>query len=250
MRWMILLCLASGCAFSQGPRPEDDIKLAREMADMYYRSGKFFDAANRFGYILKQNPDDWDALIGYGNSAREVGNEFYHQATEMAAKNDAVGAKQAAVRGFDYHKSSWETFNKALTLRPDDPEALYGLGLFYYHRASGAYNLFVDKEEAVVKAMFEGAQGCFEKYVSQRPTSVNGHRYLGLSLLGLDRGKDARIHLLAFLDALERDRKVVEAQKPQTDEERAVRDDVLTKLKRDIDDAKAVLRDLDSKKTP
>lgn len=250
MRWTLpLWAFAAACSFTPSPR-EDEIKVAREMADLYYRSGKFFDAANRFGFILKKNPEDWEALIGYANSSREVGNEFYHQATGLAAKGDAVGVQQAAQRGFDYHKSSWEAFSKALDMRPDDPEALFGLGLFYYHRASGAYRLFVDvdKEQDVVKAMFKEAQGCFEKYVAQRPSSYNGHRYLGLILIGVERPADARVHIEFFLKSMQDLKQQIEETKPQDDEERAKRDDMLGKLKKDIEDAKGVLRELDETK--
>jgi tetratricopeptide (TPR) repeat protein len=88
----------------------------------------------------------------------DVGFEFGMVALRMSLLPDAV-----------------EAFQQVLTLRKDDPSALYGLG-----RAQIGLNKFQDARES------------FEHYVQLRPKDASGHYALGFALQALQQTAEAR----------------------------------------------------------
>jgi tetratricopeptide (TPR) repeat protein len=88
----------------------------------------------------------------------DVGFEFGMVALRMSLLPDAVQA-----------------FEQVLTVRKDDPNAIYGLG-----RAQMGLNKYQDARES------------FDRYIQLRPKDASGHYALGFALQALQQNMDAR----------------------------------------------------------
>ena len=123
------------------------VSLWRAQAHTAVQSGKLEKALALLIDARKLDPPNFDVQFDFGMVA-----------LRMSLFPDAVDA-----------------FEAALKARPDDPQALYGLG-----------------RSKIALAKFDGARQTFERYVLLRPDDASGHYALGFTLQALQRTPEAR----------------------------------------------------------
>lgn len=208
------------------------------MAIDNYQAGQFELALTQFSRIVEDDEDDYEAVIGLANACREVGNDRYLRATTLANAGRYDVAREAALEGHQMHTTSLGWFERAKLMRPNDARPIYGEGLLYYSRASGAYRLFAQDEDAEIVACAEGAVQNFEQAAEKMADSAMTHRYLGLMLVVVARFEDAIPHLERYADALrERMQTITTWNAPE--EMRAERDREIQSMEDEMDDLQA-----------
>jgi tetratricopeptide (TPR) repeat protein len=192
----------------------------------YYRGGRFELAMRQFGALVKKDRNDYESVLGYANALREVGNDRYTQATALAEARRLEGAQEKAREGHEYHTQALGWFEWAIQLRPGDPRPYYGRGLLYYHRASGAFRLFAQDEQAEIRKCAEGAVRSFDAALERQAATPLVHRYLGLMKVVLGQYRDAVPHLERYLEAVRERKRAFEEWRAPTDVQEQVREEI------------------------
>jgi tetratricopeptide (TPR) repeat protein len=175
--------------FKQAIQQKPDFVSAHvDLALLLVQTMRQDDAVVEFKEALRLDPDRNDALSSLLNiwrtqaqGALQTGDlekalALLIQARKIAPQDADVGFEfgMVALR-MSLLPDAEQAFQKVLTLRKDDPKAVYGLG-----RAQIGLHKFQD------------ARGSFEHYVQLRPKDASGHYAFGFALQALQQTAEAR----------------------------------------------------------
>ena len=213
----------------------DKSSLAIENAKGVYDAGRFDQAKSVFKVSLEYCPENYDALIGYGNACREYGTELFATVDLLVRQNKPDTAKKTYEEANQNHGEADRAFRSALVLKPDDLAPRYGLGLLWYQRATSPVDYphplddRVNRRDARDKAIAE-----FEIIVREHPNLMQARRYLGLALFAAARLEEGRAHLQAYHDYQQAQYNRWLSATAQTDVEKQTKQQELAKIESDI----------------
>jgi tetratricopeptide (TPR) repeat protein len=198
--------------------------------------------------ILQQDPRDFEALVAMANCEREIGTQLYQSATRRLDKPDRAtadvkAAQEEVDRAVHHHAAARQAFEKALSDKPKDAAAMYGLAQLYLSRASGTYRLFTENEQAEVDRHFKAAVHWFEQVVTAEPASYHAHRNLGFAYLGTGARLKARPHFEKYLERLRAMQAQAKKVQPRSERERAMLEAQLTRIRTDIADTEDLIEE-------
>ena len=206
-----------------------------------YDGGKFDLAKQVYMRALEYCPQNYDALIGFANAAREYGTQLYARADATARQGKIEAARKEVEEANQNHQSSDQAFRSALLLEEDDLAPHYGLGLLYYQRATTPANFpyplddRVNRRDARDRAIKE-----FKTVVAKHSNLLQVRRYLGLALFAAGVFDEGRDHLRAYHDRMQANYTEWMTFRPGSDAEKELKRIELTKIELDI----AAVRDV------
>ncbi len=155
-----------------GSGSEGDRRLAAlELADIYTARGRVSAAVGVLEDILKQNPEDFEALnaiglIEMGKENPKKAGDYFRKATETGeARPEGWNNLGLVLRASGDHKGAEEKYKKALAADPNFAPALKNLAILY------------DK----YMGRFSEAIALYENYLKIRPTDEEAQKWLKAS---------------------------------------------------------------------
>lgn len=242
-RWMsiALLALAGGCHTCDD---HDKSLLAVLNAKGVYDGGKFDMAKQVYMRSLEYCPENYEALIGYANAAREYGTQLYARADATARSGKLEAARKEIEEAGQNHMESDRAFRSALLLDEEDLAPHYGMGLLYYQRATSpaafpfALDDRVNRREARDRAIAE-----FKTVVEKFPNLLQVRRYLGLALFAAGKFDEGRDHLRAYHDQMQGEYNGWLSFRPTSDAEKEQKRIRLTQVEQDIAAVRSLFTD-------
>ncbi|TLN27028.1 tetratricopeptide repeat protein [bacterium] len=155
-----------------GSGSEGDRRLAAlELADIYTARGRVSAAVGVLEDILKQNPEDFEALnaiglIEMGKENPKKAGDYFRKATEVGeVRPEGWNNLGLVLRASGDHKGAEEKYKKALAADPNFAPALKNLAILY------------DK----YMGRFSEAIALYENYLKIRPTDEEAQKWLKAS---------------------------------------------------------------------
>ena len=195
-----------------------DWNMVRQVAFLAFSIEKYEGAIGYFGDYLAENPDDNEARLFYGRALSEAGMplESIAQYKKILSKDrtPAVLIDLAlAYADIDSSQRAMEILQKATEEFPDDPSTIFYRGVVYsrkrdYENAAATYSRFLDLRPDDAQAMFglgdalqqlgntDSAIVIFKKLTSMTPGDALGANYLAYLLIDSDRELDLADSLL------------------------------------------------------
>src|SRR4029078_4431690 len=179
------------------------------------------------------NEDGW---LGLANAARELGNLQYQSAAELAAQGKSADSKRVFKDATDNHMLAYELFHRKIKERPDDMAPHYGLGLFYYERATSPVPFPFPLDDTVRRPQERDLSMAEFQLILAKGELVQVHRYLGLALFAAGRMDEGRPHLKRLHDIQQNAYEQVLRSPGSTDEEKKTKENKLNMVNKEIED--------------
>jgi len=234
-----LVAAAGGC----GNCPDHArSEQSKELGLQWYNSGRYDQAKLMFSNCVEQCPDNEEGWIGLANACREYGNTQFKIAADLAAQGKANEVKKVYREAAESHTLAYDIFHRKIVDFPDDMAPHYGLGLLHYQRATSVLPFPFPTDDTLNRQKERDlAIDEFTLVVSKAPQAWQAHRYLGLVLFAAGRMEEGRPHLKRFHDAQQALYEKVLQWPGSTDQEKATKENALSKVSREIEDIRDVL---------
>ena len=218
------------------------VRTSFEWAKRQYDVGRFDEARKYYMIALEQCPDFYDGMLGLANACREYGSQLFAATSELVVQRKPDQAQKMHQQAKEQHAQALSWFERTVELKPADERPHYGLGLFFYQRATspvpypyGMSDKGRQKERDLAIREFEI---CLEKV----PTSYQAHRYLSLSLFAAGRMEKGRQHLLLYHDFVQKTYDHISITWPgSAEEDKKKKDIALRALEREVGEVRDVL---------
>lgn len=163
---------------------KDDPRSHINKGAAYVMLKKFTDAKSEYEYVLKDNPENAEALYGLGNVEYKQGNK--HVAVDLYKKALAINPEYTNalnnLGGLYIELEDWDSaidvLQQSLRLQPDFPESFYNLG--------GAYES---------KGLFTEAEQAYRSALSLRQNDADTLAHLATVLYNQNKVDDAAKYL-------------------------------------------------------
>lgn len=243
--------LLAGCGTTLDPDYVAEVQLANE----YYKNGKFEEAMRKYEDAIEKFPNGYEAIVGLGCADREWGFRKFIEAEDLFRARKVELAKTEFQKASGYHDKAQKLFHRAIQLRPDDLLAHRELGHFYYKRATSPYSYpyrLDDQENR--RAELDRAIEKFTMIVEKVPNEYFAQRYLGLALFAKGDSPKGRRHLEVYLWGMATARKyIIKSSSGNNSEEREDAEKRLREIDRELAGVRDVLEgyvlDLKRRKT-
>lgn len=250
-RPLCVLCVLCGCA---NPENDPEFKIDIQLANDYYKHGKFEEAMRKYEDAIEKCPESYQAIVGLASSDREWGLRKFGEAEEMFRIKKADLAKREFEKAVNVHATAQRLYRKAIEMRPDDPLAYRELGLFYYRRATSPYSYpyRLDDAENRTKERDLAIEN-FKFVVKKEPKAYFAQRYLGLAMFSAGNTSEGRTHLEAYLQGMASAREYILKTAPREGpEHREDLDRRIREIDKDLGEVRGLLlsylSDLEEKK--
>ena len=160
------------------------IDATLEISTLAFKQGEYVKAKAGFLQVLQDEPDNYQAMLGLGNSCRELGSYFYNEAyAAIENKNNDV-AKIHQKRAEDEHNISYSAFKKLTERNNQDPQVMAAMGLLFHQRAIHAMKLSPVGQEfdSQIEANCNEAIDLFKRAVDLVPKSTTTRKFLAMAL--------------------------------------------------------------------
>jgi tetratricopeptide (TPR) repeat protein len=215
---------------------------AYESADFAFKGGNYDLAKNIYSRCVELCPDHEDGWLGLANTCREVGNNMFKGAADLAASGKIADSKKVFKDAVENHAFCYEILQRRLRKDGEDRAARYGLGLLYYQRSTSVLPFPFPLDDTVNRQKERDlAIAEFTWIVKRHPDAWQAHRYLGLALFAAGRMDDGRAHLNKFHDAQQTLYARILRWPNATDEEKMRKESALQAVNKDIEDIRDVL---------
>jgi tetratricopeptide (TPR) repeat protein len=216
--------------------------MAYELAKFNYDSKKYDQAKNLYSRAVEKCSANEEGWLGLANAAREYGNLQYQSAAELAGQGKIPDSKRVFKEATDNHILSYEIFQRKIKERPEDMAPHYGLGIFYWQRATSPVPFPFPLDDSKRRQNERDlAIKEFELVLSKAPRAWQAHRYLGLALFAADRMDEGRQHLKIFHDAQQALYERILQWPGASDEEKHRKEISLAMVSKELDDIRDVL---------
>jgi tetratricopeptide (TPR) repeat protein len=216
-------------------------KIAYELADFNFKNGKYDQAKTLYSRCVEKCSDNQDGWLGLANAARELGNLQYQSAAELAGQGKIPDSKRVFKDATDNHMVAYEIFLRKIKERPDDMAPHYGLGLFYYQRATSPVPFPFPLDDKKRRGNERDLAITEFQLILAKGELVQVHRYLGLALFAAGRMDEGRPHLKRFHDIQQSAYERILRMPGTSDEEKKIKEDRLNAVTKEIDDIRDVL---------
>lgn len=250
-RLPILVVLAAGCSNAE---KDPDFQLDMQLANEYYKHGKFEEAIRKYEDAIEKVSSSYRAIVGLACADREWGLRKFEEAEEMFRIKKADIAKREFEKAVAVHSTAQRLYLKAIELDKNDPLAYRELGYFYYRRATSPYSYpyRLDDEGNRTKER-DLAIRYFQLVVAKEPKTYFAQRYLGLALFASGNSSEGRLHLEEHLKGMGAAREYIVKTAPhQTAEQREDVERRLREIDKEIGEVRdfmvAYVNDLEEKK--
>ncbi len=221
---------------------DDRVRIAFEFAKKKYDIGKFDEAKSLYSKTLELCPDFYEGMLGLANACREYGNQLFAAVNELVAQKKTDQAQKLYQQAKENHSQSMAWFQKTMELKPGDERPHYGLGLLFYQRATSPVPYPYPMTDKGRQRERDLAISEFETCIRKVPDSYQARRYLGLLLIAAGRMMEAREHLAAYYEFVQRTYDHVLDTWPGTaEEDRRRKEAALQNLEKEISDVREIL---------
>ena len=215
---------------------------AFESAEFAFKGGNYDLARNIYSRCVELCADNEDGWLGLANTCREVGNNQFKAAADLAASGKIADSKKVFKDAAENHAFCYEILQRRLRNDSEDRAARYGLGLLYYQRSTSVLPFPFPLDDTTNRQKERDlAIAEFSWIVKRNPDAWQAHRYLGLALFAAGRMDDGRMHLNKFHDAQQALYARVLRWPSATDEEKLRKENALQAVNKDIEDIRDVL---------
>jgi len=234
-----LAALMAGCHTCED---HEGSETAFELAKFNYENGKYDQAVTLYSRCVEKCADNDQGWLGLANAAREYGNVQYKTAADLAGQGKIADSKRVFKEANANHQLSYEVFHKKMRENPEDMGPHYGLGLFYYQRATTPLPFpFPLDDTARRQKERDLAIMEFELILKKAPQAWQAHRYLGLALFSAGRMDEGRPHLKVFHDSQQNLYEKILQWPGSSDEEKRRKEMSLAMVNKEIEDMRDVL---------
>lgn len=231
--------LGAGCGNCED---HEASKLSFELAKFNFDNGKFDQAKVLYSRCVEKCADNYEGWLGLANACREVGNNEFKGAADLAGQGRVQDSKKLFKDGAENHAEAYQLFQLKLKENPDDVAPHYGLGMLYYQRSTSVLPFPFPLDDVVNRQKERNlAIDEFTLVIQKAPRAYQARRYLGLALFAADRMDEGRPHLKIFHDAEQALYERVLNWSGATDEEKLRKETTLKSVNKEIDDIRDVL---------
>jgi tetratricopeptide (TPR) repeat protein len=216
-------------------------KISKELAEFNYANGKYDQAKTLYSRCVEKCSANEDGWLGLANSARELGNLQYQTAAELAGQGKIQDSRRVFKEATENHMMAFELFHRKISERPDDMAPHYGLGLFYYERATSPVPFPFPLDDTKRRGNERDLAIAEFQLILKKGELVQVHRYLGLALFAAGRMDEGRPHLKRYHDIQQSAYEHVLRMPGSSDEEKKTKDARLTAVNKEIEDIRDVL---------
>ncbi len=237
-RWTTVLILAAGCSNAE---KDPDFQIDMQLANEYYKHGKFEEAIRKYEDAIEKIPSSYRAVVGLACADRGWGLRKFGEAEEMFRIKKVDIAKREFEKAVAVHATAQRLYLKAIEMNHEDPLAYRELGYFYYRRATSPYSYPYRLDDEVNRTRDRDlAIQHFRVVVAREPKTYFAQRYLGLALFASGNSSQGRLHLQEYLKGMGAAREYIVKSAPHQSAEQ--REDVERRL-REIDKEIGEVRD-------
>ncbi|HVE39999.1 MAG TPA: hypothetical protein VNM14_08945 [Planctomycetota bacterium] len=216
-------------------------QMSKELAEFNYAHGKYDQAKTLYSRCVEKCSDNEDGWLGLANSSRELGNLQYQSAAELAGQGKIPDSKRVFKEATENHRIAFELFHRKIQERPDDMAPHYGLGLFYYQRATSPVPFPFPLDDTKRRGTERDLAIAEFQLILKKGELVQVHRYLGLALFAAGRMDEGRPHLKRFHDIQQSAYERIIRMPGSSDEEKKNKEARLTAVSKEIEDIRDVL---------
>ncbi len=216
-------------------------QMSKELAEFNYANAKYDQAKTLYSRCVEKCSDNEDGWLGLANSTRELGNLQYQSAAELAGQGKIPDSKRVFKEATENHRIAFELFHRKIQERPDDMAPHYGLGLFYYQRATSPVPFPFPLDDTKRRGTERDLAIAEFQLILKKGELVQVHRYLGLALFAAGRMEEGRPHLKRFHDIQQNAYERILRMPGSSDEEKKTKEARLTAVNKEIEDIRDVL---------
>jgi tetratricopeptide (TPR) repeat protein len=233
-----LVALLSGCHTCEDHQAS---QLSCEVAEFNYKNGKYDMAKTLYSRCVEKCSANEDGWLGLANSSRELGNIQYQSAAELAGQGKIPDSKRVFKDATDNHAVAYEIFQRKIRDRPEDMAPHYGLGLFYYQRATSPVPFPFPLDDSKRRGKERDLAISEFQLILAKGELIQVQRYLGLALFAAGRMDEGRPHLKRFHDFQQALYEKVLRLPGTTDDEKKIKESKLSLVTKEIEDIRDVL---------
>jgi hypothetical protein len=211
------------------------------MAKFNYENKKYDQAKTLYGRCVEMCADNEEGWLGLANACREFGNIQYQTAADLAGQGKIQDSKRVFKEAGESHQLSYQIFQRKIKDYPDDMAPHYGLGLFYYQRATSPVPFPFPLDDSNRRGKERDLAISEFQQILKKGELFQVHRYLGLALFAAGRMEEGRPHLKRYHDIQQNVYERVLRSPGSTDEEKKRKEAAMAMVTREIDDIRDVL---------
>jgi tetratricopeptide (TPR) repeat protein len=216
-------------------------QISFDLAKFNFENGKYDQAKTLYSRCVEKCSANEDGWLGLANASRELGNLQYQSAAELAGQGKIPDSKRVFKDATDNHMLAFELFHRKIKERPDDMAPHYGLGLFYYQRATSPVPFPFPLDDSKRRGNERDLAIAEFQLILKKGELTQVHRYLGLALFAAGRMDEGRPHLKRYHDIQQHAYEQILRSPGTTDDEKKTKEARLTAVNKEIEDIRDVL---------
>jgi hypothetical protein len=230
--------VVSGCSNCQD---HEASQISYDLAEFNFRNGKYDQAKTLYSRCVEKCADNENGWLGLAAAARELGNFQYQSAAELAGQGKIQDSKRVFKDATDNHMMAFELFQRKIKEHPDDMAPHYGLGLFYYQRATAPVPFPFPLDDKKRRGNERDLAIAEFEMILKKGELIQVHRYLGLALFAAGRMDEGRPHLKRYHDIQQHAYEQILRLPGSSDEEKQSKEKRLNMVLKEIEDIRDVL---------